>query len=466
MQRLIWLTDILWNPWLLGCFLLTGLYCSVRSGFFQLFGLRTWLGATVGSLLRPAEKRQSGEISQLQALCTALASTIGTGSIAGVATAIWFGGPGAVFWMWLSAVLGMMTGFVEKTLAVCTRIKGTGRAWMCGPMYYLRDGVGSRFLAGWYAAACLCASLISGNLVQSNAIADILYTAFGWERIIVGAGVSFAVAAVMVGGLKRVAQVSSWLVPVMTFLYLGSGLAVLIFRAGLLPKTIHMIVVCAASPEAFFGGGIGYSISSAMRYGVARGVFTNEAGLGTSSIAHAAAEADHPAQQGMWGILEVGVSTLLVCTVTALTILTSGVYDPVLGAAGVPPVCGIGAPLTAAAFSTVLGKGGTLVVTASLFLFAFSSMVGWSYYGVQCLTYLRGRKTAVFWFRIAFFVVAAAGSVCDVGQAWILVDLCNAMMAIPNLLGILILSGKGLEELRDWEQKKVFQKNKNKGLTF
>lgn len=463
MQSLIWLTDVLWNPWLLGCFLLTGLYCSVKTGFFQLFGLRIWLSATVGSILRPAEKQQSGEISQLQALCTALASTIGTGSIAGVATAIWFGGPGAVFWMWISAILGMMTGFVEKTLAVRTRIRGAGREWMCGPMYYLRDGVGSRVLAGWYAAACLCAALISGNLVQANAIADILHTAFGWEHIVVGAGVSFAVAAVMMGGLKRVAQVSGWLVPVMAVLYLGSGLAVLIPRAGLLPGTIQMIFFCAISPEAVLGGGIGYSVSSAMRYGVARGVFTNEAGLGTSSIAHAAAEVDHPARQGMWGILEVGVSTLMVCTVTALTILTSGVYDPVLGSAGVPPVCGIGASLTAAAFSSVLGEGGTLVVMLSLLMFAFSSMIGWSYYGVQCLTYLKGRKTAVFWFRIVFFVVAAAGSVCDVEQAWILVDLCNAMMAIPNLIGILILSGKGLEELRDWERKKVFQKNKIKG---
>ena len=466
MQSLIWLTDALWNPWLLGCFLLTGFYCSVKTGFFQLFGLCSWLSATAGSILRPAGKRQSGEISQLQALCTALASTIGTGSIAGVATAIWLGGPGAVFWMWVSAALGMMTGFVEKTLAVRTRIRGTGGEWMCGPMYYLRTGVGSRILAGWYAAACLCASLISGNLVQSNAIADILHTAFGWERIIVGAGVSFAVAVVMVGGLKRVAQVSSWLVPVMTVLYLGSGLAVLISRAEILLETIKMIFFCAVSPKAVFGGGIGYSVSYAMRYGVARGVFTNEAGLGTSSIALAAAEVDHPARQGMWGILEVGVSTIMVCTVTALTILTSGVYDPVLGAAGVPPVCGIGAPLTAAAFSSVLGEGGTLVVTASLLLFAFSSMIGWSYYGVQCLTYLGGRKTVIFWFRLIFFVVAAAGSVCDVEQTWILVDLCNAMMAIPNLIGVWILSGKGLEELRDWEQKKVFQKNKNKGLTF
>lgn len=466
MQGLIWLTDTIWNPWLLGCFLLTGFYCSVRAGFFQLSGLRTWLSATVGSILCPGSKQQSGEISQLQALCTALASTIGTGSIAGVATAIWFGGPGAVFWMWVSAVLGMMTGFVEKTLAVCTRIRGKKGEWLCGPMYYLRDGAGSRILAGWYAAACLCASLISGNLVQANAIADILHTAFGWEHIAVGIGVSLAVVVVMVGGLKRVAQVSSRLVPVMAVLYLGSGFVVLIFRAERLPETIKMIFLYAVSPEAILGGGMGYSISSAMRYGVARGVFTNEAGLGTSSIAHAAAETDHPAKQGMWGILEVAVSTLLVCTITALTILVSGVYDPVLGAAGVPPVCGIGASLTAAAFSTVLGNGGTLIVTLSLLLFAFSSMIGWSYYGLQCLSYLKGGKNTVFWFRISFFAVAVAGSICDGSQAWIFVDLCNAMMAIPNLIGILCLNGKGIEELRRWEEKKVFEKYKNKGLTF
>ncbi len=453
MQRLSELADILWNPWLLGCFLLTGLYCSVRAGFFQLFGLRVWLRATVGSILRPAGKKQKGEISQLEALCTALASTIGTGSIAGVASAIWLGGPGAVFWMWISALLGMMTGFVEKTMAVCTRVRGKKGEWLCGPMYYLRDRVGSRFLAGWYALVCLCASLIGGNLVQSNAIADILCTAFGWKRILIGLGISVITALIMAGGLKRVAQVSGWLVPVMAVLYLGSGITVLVVRAERLPETINMIVSCALSPQSVFGGGIGYSVSAAMRYGIARGVFTNEAGLGTSAIAHGAAEVDYPARQGMWGILEVGVSTLLVCTVTALAILVSGMYDPILGAAGVPPLCGIGAPLTAAAFSSVLGKGGTMVVTVSLMLFAFSSMIGWSYYGVQCLAYLKGGKNIVLGFRVLFFIVAVLGSIWDGSQVWILVDLCNAMMAVPNLIGVLFLTEEGIRELRAWRRK-------------
>ena len=469
MQSLIWLTDTLWNPWLLGCFLLTGLYCSVRTGFFQLFGLRVWLRATVGSILRPAGKKQKGEISQLQALCTALASTIGTGSIAGVATAIWFGGPGAVFWMWVSAVLGMMTGFVEKTLAVCTRVRGKDGGWLCGPMYYLKNGVGGKLLAGWYALACLCAALIGGNLVQANAIADILHTAFGWERIAVGMGVAAATVLVMAGGLKRVAQVSSWLVPVMALLYLGSGIGVLAARIEVLWDTLKLIFFCALSPEAVFGGGVGYAVSTAMRYGIARGVFTNEAGLGTSAIAHGAAEVDHPARQGMWGILEVGVSTLLVCTVTALAILTSGVYDPFLGAAGVPPVCGTGASLTAAAFSSVLGEMGTLVVALSLLLFAFSSMIGWSYYGIQCLTYLKGGTGAALWFRCFFFGAALLGSICDGSQVWVLVDMCNAMMAIPNLLGILMMSGQGFRELngwRNWESSgraKIFKKMKIRG---
>ena len=448
MPLLTRITDVLWNPWLLGAFLLTGLYLSVRTRFFQLFGLGTWLRATVGSILRPTVDKTGGGISQVQALCTALASTIGTGSIAGVATAIWFGGPGAVFWMWASALLGMMTSFVEKTLAVKFRRRGRDGAWMGGPMYYLRDGVGSPFLAAWFALACLCATLTGGNLVQSASIAVTLQAAFGWDKLAVGVVLAALTGLVMAGGLGRIAGVSTLMVPVMALLYLGGGIAVLAARADELPKVLEAVFACALAPRAAFGGCAGYTVGQAMRYGVARGVFTNEAGLGTSAIAHAAAEVDSPARQGMWGILEVGVSTLVVCTITALVILVSGVYDPHLGAAGIPPACGLGAPMTGAAFSSVLGIGGELIVAVSLLLFAFSSILGWSYYGQQCLSYLAGDGKGVKLYRGIFLAVVILGSICDSTGAWLLVDLCNALMAIPNLAALLLLSEVGIAQMK------------------
>ncbi len=460
------LTDALWNPWLLTLFLLTGLYFSVRTGFFQLFGLPVWLRATVGSILRPTAGRTGRGISQLQALCTALASTIGTGSIAGVATAIWFGGPGAVFWMWISALLGMMTGFAEKVLSVCYRRPDGSGGWMGGPMYYLRDGLGSQLLAVWFAISCLGATLVGGNLVQSNSIAAALHAAFSWNQLAVGCVTAVAAGLVMVGGIGRIARISSMLVPVMALLYLGGGGVVLAACAHRLPWALHMIVSCAFCPQAVFGGGAGYTIATAMRYGVARGVFTNEAGLGTSAMAHAAADVDCPAQQGMWGILEIGVSTLMVCTVTALVILVSGVYNPMSAAAGAPGAEEIGAPMTAAAFSSVMGPAGGAIVALSLLLFAFSSILGWSYYGGQCLSFLTGGQQGEKSYRVLFLLCTVLGSVWDGTRVWLLVDLFNALMAAPNLAAVLLLSGRSMAEWRSWmggkgEKEKFRKKSKN-----
>lgn len=449
-----WLTDALWSPWLLGLFLLTGLYLSVRTGFFQLFGLWTWLRATAGSILRPAGGRTGKGISQWEALCTALASTIGTGSIAGVATAIWYGGPGAVFWMWVSAFLGMMTSFVEKSLAVRYRQKKKTGEWVGGPMYYLSNGVGSPALGWWYGAVCLCAAFIGGNLVQSNSIAASLHAAFGWEKGIVGVVTMAAVGLVMLGGIGRIARVSTWLVPVMAGLYVGGGILVLVLCREQLPRVLAQILTCAFCPAAVFGGGIGYTVTSAMRYGIARGVFTNEAGLGTSAIAHAAADVDRPVRQGMWGMLEVGVSTLVVCSITALAILVSGVYTLTPFGGFVPGGVEVGAPLTAAAFSGVLGQSGGVVVALSLLLFAFSSILGWSYYGQQCLAFCVGQGRGQRTYRGIFLLCVLLGSVWNSEQVWTLVDFFNALMALPNLAAIVLLSPGALLELKRWKSEK------------
>ena len=450
------LGNFIWNPWLLGLFLLSGLYFSVRTGFFQLFHVRLWLKTTLGSLLRPKRRREGGGLTQLQALSTALASTIGTGSIAGVATAIFYGGPGAVFWMWVSAFLGMMTGCVEKTLAVRYREKSRDGGWQGGPMCYMERGVGSRTLAALFSLCCVAASLGGGNVVQANSIAASLETAFGWDRLAVGLGTALLAGLILTGGMGRVARVAQRLVPAMALLYLGSGLAVLLPRREQLPRALALIFSSALSPSAALGGGAGYTLLTALRHGVARGVFTNEAGLGTSAMAHGAAQVDHPARQGMWGIFEVFCSTLVVCTVTALVILVSGAYDPEAALAqlqtGVVPDAAMGVPLTARAFSSVLGPAGTWAVSLSLILFAFSSILGWSCYGQQSLRFLTGGDRLLPTYRAVFLLCTVLGAVADVSPLWQLVDLCNALMALPNLAAILLLAPRALSCLAEWER--------------
>lgn len=452
MAFLEWLGNAIWNPWLLGAFLLTGLYFSVRTGFFQLFSAPRWLKTTLGSLLRPRRRERSGGLTQLQAMATALASTIGTGSIAGVATAIFYGGPGAVLWMWISALLGMMTGCVEKILAVRYRERA-GSGWQGGPMCYMERGLDSRFLAVWFSAGCLAASLGGGNLVQANSIAAALESALGWSRLAVGVGLALLTGAVLLGGVGRIGRVSERLVPGMTLLFLGGGVLVLAAKAQALPGALRAIVEGGLCPRAALGGGMGYSLSAAMRYGVARGVFTNEAGMGSSAIAHGAASVREPGEQGMWGIFEVFVSTVLVCGVSALVILTTGVYQPesALSALQTGRVSSdmLGVPLSAAAFSTVLGPSGEALVTACLLLFAFTSLLGWSYFGERSLSCLLGGK-GVGLYRGVFLLAIVLGSVIDVSAVWQLADIFNGLMALPNLCALLLLAPEGLRLLNEW----------------
>lgn len=439
MERLRLLADWLWTPWLLGLFLVTGLYYSVRTGFFQLFGVGRWMGDTLGGILR-RKGRQGGGISRFQALATALGSTIGTGSVAGVATAVYFGGPGAVFWMWVSALLGMMTGCAEKVLAVTYR-RREGDGWRGGPMYYLCHGVHSRLLAVWFALACVGGALCGGCLVQSNSMAQALNSTLGWDSLPVGVGVAVLVFVGLRGGLERIARISEYLVPVMAALFIGAGVLVLWVRRAYLPDALRLIVSEAFRPRAAAGG---WCMSTAVRYGVARGVFTNEAGMGSSALAHANSNVQHPGEQGMWGILEVFIATLMICTITALVILTAGKLDPMDGGAAV------GVPLTADSFSVVLGSWGEWVVNVCLLLFAFSSLLGWSYYGRSAVEWLAGKWVARWLWPAVFLGVTVLGSVTPTGQAWQMVDLFTALMALPNLTALLVLSPRVLGELRDY----------------
>lgn len=458
------IADALWQPWLLGLFLAVGLWCTISGGFFPFFGLKIWLKGSVGSLFRQRRGNASGGLTQLQALTTALASTIGTGSIAGVATAIFFGGPGAVFWMWASALIGLATGFVEKALAV------KYREWrrdgpVGGPMIYMTRRLGWGWAGEWFALWCVFASLSGGALVQSNSISAALHAAFGWNRLAVGGLTALCTGVVIVGGIGRVGKVSERLVPAMALLFLGSGTAVMIcHRASLLPA-LGQIVTCAlapqTAPQAMLSGGAGYGVSAALRYGVARGVFTNEAGVGSSAIAHAAADSASPVREGFWGMFEVFCATLVVCTVTALCILTSGVYDPA-GALralerGAVTESMTGSPLAAAAFSTVFGGWGGGIVAVCLLLFAFTSLLGWSYYGERGLAHLTGDDRLKGSFRFLFLLTVCAGSVGKVGAVWALSDICNGLMAAPNLMALAMLAPE------IWRDLKAYQKTERTG---
>lgn len=448
------LGDAIWSPWMLGFFLLVGLYYSLRTGFFQLFGIRIWWKTTVGSLLS-RRKRTQGGVSQLQALSTALAATIGTGSIAGVATAVFFGGPGAVFWMWVSALVGMMTGCAEKTLAVRFREKSPEGSWRGGPMCYIRDGLGCRWLAAVFSVLCVAQTLAGGNLVQANSIAVSLNSAFGADKLAVGIVTAALAAAVTLGGIGRIGRVSEKLVPAMALLFVGGGAAVLIAHAGAIPGALRDIVRYAFKPRAVLGG---YGMGTALRFGIARGVFTNEAGLGTSAIAHAAADVDDPAEQGMWGIFEVFTATVVVCSVTALVILTSGVYDPdaaqaAIRSGSVPPSM-LGAPLTGAAFATVFGKFGPVLVSVCLLLFAFTSLLGSCYYGQRGIEFLTGKAWVMNCYRGAYLAMIVLGCLGDVTAVWQLVDVIDGLLALPNLTALLLLSPAALGLIRNFVRSK------------
>ena len=446
------LSNFIWGPWLLGAFLVVGGYYSLRTGFFQIFGFPTWWKTTVGRILCRKKKQQGGgALTQLQALSTALAATIGTGSIAGVATAIFYGGPGAVFWMWVSALVGMMTGCAEKILAVRYREKdGQGR-WRGGPMVYIRDGLHLPGLAAMFSLFCVAETLAGGNLAQANSIATSLHAAFGVDRLVVGVVLAVIVSAVLLGGVQRVGRISELLVPLMAALFIGGGFVVIVFHIQAVPEAFSQILQYAFEPRAAVGG---YCMGTALRFGVARGVFTNEAGLGMSAIAHACADVEEPAEQGMWGIFEVFFATLVICTVTALVILTSGVYEPSAAldmiAGGSVPEAMLGAPLTAAGFATVLGGAGEWIVSVCLILFAFTSLLGAGYYGRRGIESLTQGRWAVVLYQLAFPACIVFGSVGDLTAVWQLVDIFNGLLAAPNLLALLLLSPEVVRQLHGW----------------
>lgn len=454
----------LWGGPLLAAFLLVGLWYTFGSGFFQIFGLPVWLKETAGSLFRRRERKQgAGAVTQFQAMTAALGATVGTGSIAGVAAAIFYGGPGTVFWMWISAFLGMMTGCAEKILAVRYREKGEDGRWRGGPMQYMEKGLRLPGLAKAFAVFCVAESLAGGNLAQANSIAAALNETAGSNKLVVGLVVAAVASLVLAGGIQRVGRLSELLTPAMALLFIGGGTLVIASHWQAVPGAFRMIFTYAFDVRAAAGG---YGMWLALRYGVARGVFTNEAGLGMSAIAHACADVEEPAQQGMWGIFEVFFATLVVCTVTALVILTSGVYDPAAAVemirSGTVPAGMVGAPLTAAGFATLYGETGKWLVSVCLVLFAFTSILGAGYYGRRGLETLTSSRWVMAAYRLLFPVCIVLGAVGNVSAVWELVDVLNGLLAIPNLPALLLLSPEALYLLKDWMERRKLSKQAGK----
>jgi AGCS family alanine or glycine:cation symporter len=423
------INSLVWGPPMLVLIVGTGIYLTTRTNFMSI----TKIGYVLkNTLLKMFDKSTvgEGEITPFQAVATALAATIGIGNIAGVATAIALGGPGAVFWMWLSAIFGMATKYGEVVLAIKYREKTPDGRFVGGPMYYIRNGLNLKWLAAIFALFGALAAFGIGNMTQANSVAAAMETTFGANKLVSGIVLAVATAAVVLGGLKRIAQVTERLVPFMAAFYIIGGIIILIIKASSIPAAFGLIFSSAFTGTAAVGGFAGSTIMMAARYGVARGVFSNEAGLGSAPIAHAAATTDSAVKQGLWGIFEVFMDTIVVCSITALSIIVTGVWQ----------TGETGAALTTAAFNAGLPGPGGIIVAVGVLLFAYSTILSWEYYGERCAEYLFGSK-AIMPYRIIWIPFILIGAIGRLVTIWDIADTLNGLMAIPNLIGVLGLSG-------------------------
>jgi len=430
-------SDFIWGPYLLVPLLLgTGLFLTIRLRGLQFreLGNALYLG-----LIVRRESSTPGDISHFQALMTALAATVGTGNIVGVATAISLGGPGALFWMWVTGLLGMATKYCEALLSVKYRITDHRGEQAGGPMYYLARGIPNRTLGrslGWlFALFTSLAAFGIGNMVQANAVADAMSGAFGIGDAQTGIVLAIGLAAVVLGGIKSIGRVTGVLVPTMITLYmLGAGF-VWLMHADRIAGAFALVIADAFGGSAAAGGFAGSSIAMAIRYGVARGIFSNESGLGSAGIAAAAAQTSEPARQALVSMTQTFIDTLVVCTFTGIAIIASGAWTSGDN----------GAAMTQQAFSTAIPAAGPIIVAVCLALFAFSTILGWCYYGERSIEYLLGER-AVVPYRVIFVVVAYIGAIRTLDFVWLFSDVMNGLMALPNLVGLLLLSGVAANE--------------------
>ena len=448
------LNSFAWGPWMLLLLVGTGVYLTCRMGFLQFRKFGYAMKNTLGKVFQKTEAGE-GEVTPFQAVATALAATVGTGNIAGVTGAICVGGPGAVFWMWISALFGMVTKYAEVVLAVRYRERNAAGDWVGGPMYYIRNGLGKGF--GWLASLfCVLGALAAfgiGNMTQVNTIATSVNTAidsFGGSTaaytvqflgqtvpvssLMIGAVVAMIVGMVLFGGIKRIGAVAETMVPVMAAIYIVASLIVVGINIGELGNVFAMIFKGAFNAEAALGGAFGITIMTTIQKGVGRGVFSNEAGLGSAPMAHAASSEHDPVKQGLYGIFEVFMDTIVICTLTALTLLC-GAGDKIVWGKDA------GAELISAAFSSVFGaQVGSVLVAVGITLFALSTILSWSLYGTRCFEYLTGGR-GIKVYQILFVCVIVIGAMLKLDLVWNIADTLNGFMAIPNLIALLGLSG-------------------------
>ena len=459
------LDSFAWGPLMLILLVGTGIYLSVRVGFIQFTHFHHAMKNTVGKMFKK-QKAGKGEVTPFQAVTTALAATVGTGNIAGVTGAIAAGGPGAVFWMWLSALFGMVTKYSEVVLAIRFRERNDKGDWVGGPMYYIKNGLGKNWK--WLGSIfCVLGSLAAfgiGNMTQVNTIATSINHAidtFGGNTaantvmflghetpvmsLVIGGVIAVMVALVLLGGIKRIGSVAEMLVPFMAIIYIVAALIVIFAHINVIGQVFSMIFKGAFSAKAALGGAFGITIMKTMQKGIGRGVFSNEAGLGSAPMAHAASSETNPVKQGFYGIFEVFMDTIVICSLTALALLCgvcSGVQVDWGNSAGTD--------LIAAAFSTVFGnKIGALLIAVGITLFALSTVLGWSLYGTRCFEYLFGTKASV-GYKIIFVIVVVIGATLKLSLVWDIADTLNGFMAIPNLIALLALSGVVIKLTRDY----------------
>ena len=444
--------SFVWGVPAMICIVSAGLLLSFRTRFLQFRKFGYTFRVTIGRIFQKKEA-SDGSITPFQAVCTALAATVGTGNIAGVAGAIAIGGPGAVFWMWMSALLGMCTKFSEVTLAVHFREKNEDGDWVGGPMYYIKNGLGAnwRWLAVIFSALGVLTVFGTGNATQVNTITTAIDSALlnyhilsndqlSMFNLIIGIIIAVLVALVLLGGIKRIGKVTEKLVPFMALLYLILAIGVILLNANHIPSVFISIFKGAFSPSAVTGGVIG-SMFVSMKKGVSRGIFSNEAGLGTGSIAHAAADTSDPVKQGFFGIFEVFMDTIVICTMTALVILCSGIPITYGAAAG--------AELTIQGFTSTYGNWVSIFTAVALCCFAFSTIIGWGLYGTRCIEFIFGSKVNKP-FMLVYSLVAILGATMDLGLLWSIADTFNGLMVIPNLIALLLLSGTVAKLVKDY----------------
>lgn len=440
-----WAGGIIWGPPLLILLVGTGIYLTFRLGILQ---LRLLPYALKLVFTKSKDNKEEGDISHFQALMTAMAATVGVGNIVGVATAVVSGGPGAIFWMWLAGFFGMATKYGEAILAVKYRVKDDKGQMAGGPMYYLEHGLKQKWLAVLFAIFGAFAAFGIGNGTQAKAVADAVHNSFSMPHWLTGIILVLFAGLVILGGIKWIGRVTSFFVPIMALFYFIAGCLIVILNFDLVPAAFATIFSDAFSGQAIAGGAIG----TVIRFGIARGLFSNEAGLGSAPIAAAAAKTDIPGRQALVSMTQVLFDTLVICTITGVSIVMSGMWEDTSIAAGA---------LTAEAWGVFFGGTGTLLISIGIILFASSTILGWGYYGEKCFQYLFKNPVAVMGYRVAFVLFIFVGATVSLDLIWDLADALNGLMAIPNLIGLLGLSGVIVYETKQLQKKIAYEKNGN-----